>query len=85
MLAASHHGTAAQRSVAAPLTTIGSERAGWATVGIALPRRAATAALQIDGVPTDPLTYQTTKVEPLIGEAKTMFAARRAQIDAARK
>ncbi|MGN3975581.1 peptidoglycan DD-metalloendopeptidase family protein [Tsuneonella sp. SYSU-LHT278] len=41
--------------------------------------------VRIDGVPTDPLTYETTKVEPLVGEAMTMFAARRAEIDAARK
>jgi murein DD-endopeptidase MepM/ murein hydrolase activator NlpD len=41
--------------------------------------------VRIDGVPTDPMTYETTKVEPLVGEAMTMFAARRAEIDAARR
>ena len=41
--------------------------------------------VRIDGVPRDPLTFETAKVEPLVGEAKTMFAARRAEIDAARK
>ena len=41
--------------------------------------------IRIDGVPKDPLTFETAKVEPLVGEAKTMFAARRGEIDAARK
>jgi murein DD-endopeptidase MepM/ murein hydrolase activator NlpD len=41
--------------------------------------------IRIDGEPRDSLTFESTKVEPLIGEAKTMFAARRAQIDAARQ
>lgn len=41
--------------------------------------------IRIDGVPRDSLTFESTKVEPLVVEAKTMFAARRTQIDAARK
>lgn len=41
--------------------------------------------IRIDGVPRDPMTFETSKVEPLVGEARTMFAARRAEIDAARK
>ncbi|ANY19385.1 Murein DD-endopeptidase MepM [Tsuneonella dongtanensis] len=41
--------------------------------------------VRIDGEPIDPMTFETTKVEPLVGEAKTMFLARRAEIDAARE
>ncbi len=41
--------------------------------------------VHIDGTKVDPLKIETTKVEPLAGDAMTMFSARRAQIDAARK
>lgn len=41
--------------------------------------------IRIEGEKIDPLTFQTTKVEPLKGEALTMFMARRDEISRALK
>ncbi len=41
--------------------------------------------IRLAGKPTDPLTYETTQVAPLAGEALRMFMQRRAEIDELRR